>query len=374
MSMLNRTGPRTSPLGTLLVTGLQLDFVPLITTLWVQSFSKFSVQPKLSDLTLFYLGYIFLAPAFPPGPWGLRFEKINLANKVCDKDDMQYISLFYVLCNLVPCFIQQWAHVFSSLFFLFFFFGHICTYRSPWCLWHFDIPDQIQFCLGFSFRNFMPDTGTTSLYSSQITHPCLQPLYTFFLWGWPGALCPSTQASWHFCLTHCLLKLIILDIREVVPWVSISFLRLLLPFRALSHRILIGLFQADPWRCWSLLSLSPGLWACFSPSSIPSGSWTPLFQDHCSQGCLWPPHSLQVPICWCEWGLLEHLPSLTSPPLGEVMINIFQDWSETSWWERLLLYCTSSRHQGSGILQEDKGLQARSCYYMYTKGSSACSS
>lgn len=131
MSMLNRTGPRTSPLGTLLVTGLQLDFVPLITTLWVQSFSTFSVQLKLSDLTLFYLGYIFLAPAFPPGPWGLRFAKINLANKVCGKEDMQYISLFYVLCNLVPCFIQQWAHVFSSLFFSFFlFWSHMYLQKS----------------------------------------------------------------------------------------------------------------------------------------------------------------------------------------------------------------------------------------------------
>ncbi|KAK4807064.1 hypothetical protein QYF61_018405 [Mycteria americana] len=33
MKILNRTGPRTDPWGTLLVTGLQLDFVPLITTL-----------------------------------------------------------------------------------------------------------------------------------------------------------------------------------------------------------------------------------------------------------------------------------------------------------------------------------------------------
>jgi len=34
----------------LLVTGLQLDFVPLLITLWVQPFSQFSVHLTLSSL------------------------------------------------------------------------------------------------------------------------------------------------------------------------------------------------------------------------------------------------------------------------------------------------------------------------------------
>ena len=39
--MLNRTGLRTAPCSILLVTGLQVCFDPLTTTLWVQSFSQF---------------------------------------------------------------------------------------------------------------------------------------------------------------------------------------------------------------------------------------------------------------------------------------------------------------------------------------------
>lgn len=49
MKTLNRTRPSVDPWGAALVTGLQLDFVPLITTLWAQLFSQFlnhlSAQP-----------------------------------------------------------------------------------------------------------------------------------------------------------------------------------------------------------------------------------------------------------------------------------------------------------------------------------------
>ncbi|KAK4828690.1 LOW QUALITY PROTEIN: hypothetical protein QYF61_000528 [Mycteria americana] len=44
MKMLNRTGPNIDPWGALLVNGLQLDFIPLITTFWTQPFSQFSVH------------------------------------------------------------------------------------------------------------------------------------------------------------------------------------------------------------------------------------------------------------------------------------------------------------------------------------------
>ena len=45
MEMLSRTGPSIDPWGTLVVTGLQLDFVPLITTLWAWPFRQFSNPP-----------------------------------------------------------------------------------------------------------------------------------------------------------------------------------------------------------------------------------------------------------------------------------------------------------------------------------------
>jgi len=44
MKMLNRTGPGIDPWGTPLVTGLQPDFMLLITMLWAQPFSQFSVH------------------------------------------------------------------------------------------------------------------------------------------------------------------------------------------------------------------------------------------------------------------------------------------------------------------------------------------
>ena len=44
MNKLNKTGPSTDPWGTPLVTSLQLDSVPLMTTLWVLPFSQFSIH------------------------------------------------------------------------------------------------------------------------------------------------------------------------------------------------------------------------------------------------------------------------------------------------------------------------------------------
>lgn len=41
MEMLNMTGPSTDPWSTVLVTGLQLEFEPLIACLWAQPFSSF---------------------------------------------------------------------------------------------------------------------------------------------------------------------------------------------------------------------------------------------------------------------------------------------------------------------------------------------
>lgn len=45
MKILNRTGPTIEPWGTQLVTGLQLDFMLLITTLWDYLFNQYSIHP-----------------------------------------------------------------------------------------------------------------------------------------------------------------------------------------------------------------------------------------------------------------------------------------------------------------------------------------
>jgi len=44
MKMLNGIGPSVDPWSTLLITGLQLDFMPLITVPWAQPFRQFSIR------------------------------------------------------------------------------------------------------------------------------------------------------------------------------------------------------------------------------------------------------------------------------------------------------------------------------------------
>lgn len=53
MKMLNRIESSFDPWGTLLITGLQLDFMPLITILWAQSLSQFSVYVAVSAPSLY---------------------------------------------------------------------------------------------------------------------------------------------------------------------------------------------------------------------------------------------------------------------------------------------------------------------------------
>ena len=52
MKVLNRTGPSIYSWGPLLVTGLQLDFVPLITTLWAWPFSQFSIHVSVCMISI----------------------------------------------------------------------------------------------------------------------------------------------------------------------------------------------------------------------------------------------------------------------------------------------------------------------------------
>ena len=153
-----------------------------------------------------------------------------------------------------------------------------------------------------SFPNFTLGAWTMFLYSSQVIWPCFHPLYASFfcVCVWPGLLAhphrPPGIFDWF-----------------LIPWGSdswilTSFCRLLLPLGP--HPM--GLCWADIWRGRSLLSCSWSLWACFSPCSIPSGSWTPSSHSHCSQGCLWSSHPQWGPPFWRVWGPAKHL-SLLAP-------------------------------------------------------------
>ena len=51
MKMLDRPGPSVDPWGTILVAGLKVDFLPLITTLWVQLLVQFLIHLTVCSST-----------------------------------------------------------------------------------------------------------------------------------------------------------------------------------------------------------------------------------------------------------------------------------------------------------------------------------
>jgi len=55
MDTLNSITASVEPWGELLVTGLRLNFVPLVTTLWAQLFSQYSIH--LTVCTRFFFFY-----------------------------------------------------------------------------------------------------------------------------------------------------------------------------------------------------------------------------------------------------------------------------------------------------------------------------
>ncbi|KAK4806792.1 hypothetical protein QYF61_005588 [Mycteria americana] len=60
MKMLNRTGPSIDPWATPLVTGIQLDFVPLIATLWAQPFSQFSIHLTVCSSSPYFISFCMI--------------------------------------------------------------------------------------------------------------------------------------------------------------------------------------------------------------------------------------------------------------------------------------------------------------------------
>lgn len=107
--------------------------------------------------------------------------------------------------------------------------------------------------------------------------------------------------------------------------------------RALSH----GNFPSTPLKRPKPALWSPGFWACFSLSSLPSGSWTPS-RGHCIQGCLWysqPQWALPI---WRVWGPAEHLFLLGPLSLGGRSYH--QCTPGTSRIAYALLCCSSNRY------------------------------
>lgn len=102
---------------------------------------------------------------------------------------------------------------------------------------------------------------TVSLYFSQVTHPCVHLLYTYFCLSFArSTLFIYAGLMKFFCLAFLLTGMnYILGGRD--PWIPTLFLGPLFP----PGPYPIRLCQADTCRGQSLFSSGPGLWSCFLP-------------------------------------------------------------------------------------------------------------
>lgn len=146
----------------------------------------------------------------------------------------------------------------------------------------FGIPGVIKFSLGFGFPNFIPGCSMF-LYSSQAICPWFHTLFAAFL-------CLGLSSSSLFIHTG------LLAFEGIWKWrwsININWLSWTL-FSPGSYAM--GLFWTDSWRGQSQLSWRQVLWACFSPSSMRSGSWNPpwLLQTTLP----WSSHPKWAPPCW----------------------------------------------------------------------------
>jgi len=78
IKMLNRTGPKTEPWRTPLVTGCQLDLTPFTTTLCARPSSQFFIQQRVH----------------PCKPWAARFSSVKGLTKL-QVDDIHSLSLIH---------------------------------------------------------------------------------------------------------------------------------------------------------------------------------------------------------------------------------------------------------------------------------------
>lgn len=175
----------------------------------------------------------------------------------------------------------------------------------------FDFPGQIQFHLSFSFPNFIPG-GDEIAWTMFLCSTLLALAFTlrrlpFCVWVSPGASCSSAAGLLAVLADFSLLGGIALDLGVSNPSILSRFpvtssVGPLLP----PEPYALGLFQADSWEYQNLLPWSPKLCACFSPFSLPTAFWPPLFHGHYSQDChwLWP---------WLSDNILMKLSVSTTP-------------------------------------------------------------
>jgi len=97
--MLNRTGPGIEPCGATLVTGLQLDFVPLMTTLPAQQFSRFAVTLTVHSSGVYFIS---LAMKMLLGDRVKRLTKLKINNIHCSAliHPASHLILFFTFSNL----------------------------------------------------------------------------------------------------------------------------------------------------------------------------------------------------------------------------------------------------------------------------------
>lgn len=127
----------------------------------------------------------------------------------------------------------------------------------------------------------------------------------------------------------------------------------------------VGLFWTDLQESQILLPWSPGLWACFLPSSLLSVSWTPPPHGHCSQGYLWPSHPQQAPPRWWVWGPVEHLFSLAHMSLGG---GIYREFTSGTWIAYALHVDPPADIWVVEASHEDEGLWMSGCYCLSVEG------
>lgn len=131
-----------------------------------------------------------------------------------------------------------------------------------------------------------------------------------------------------------------------------------------SRTFIMGIFQSDLLRHQSLPSWSPGLWACFSLSSLSPISWTPQSHVHAAKLPLMFTSPTSVSFWWV-WSPTEHF-SLAPQSFGGGICN--QCCSRSFGILNALLCWPSNRYQ---MVDQDQGLWMWCCSYIFA--SSFCS-
>lgn len=131
--------------------------------LWMPPIRMSNFFLIFSNLIPLHQKWVFLALDFPTGLRVLRLLKTELTSKVWGEGGVEHIGLFYVLCYLRPCSIQQWTHTFPSL--------PSAADAAAEALISLHVSHQIQFQVDFGFSNFICTCLETVSKSSWFTCP-----------------------------------------------------------------------------------------------------------------------------------------------------------------------------------------------------------